>query len=320
MKKILLFLIIFLVAVALCACGEQPQPVNQENEVVETPTIEQEINSGEELSFDDYIEAYISRSNYNVTLKIGENKTREIDMNYAKEYYKLLKPYEDNYETLCMTVDIAGKDFPALVIKSGDSIKAYEYENGTAKEIDAKQFNLKEEDYTYIFNGINLFENAIMSQGNLCIYLEGVKIGDRTKEEILNDYVTLYDDLYLGSDYHSEEYEDGTVLEQNTIMSLDDNGKLIMTIEDTGLNIEKKLAVNGIDEKVVRGACYSPNYKDIAYIYELTEKGNVYMIDCSEVNIINAEQNSVDAKKIVSSENVISLESNYQYPYHILKD
>lgn len=311
-------LIICLVLSTLCACGKTKPSTNQKSEVIEILTDEDK-KSGEELTYDDFLDDYISRSNYNATLKIGDENPSEIDMNYAKEYYKVLRQYKDNYDSMCATVDDPEKDFPVLVIRSDDSIKAYEYVDGTVKAIDASQYDLKDDDYVYIFDGINTFENTIIEQGNLCNYLEGVKINNRTKEEILHDYVTVYDNIYLGSDYNSVELEDGTVIEQNTIISMDDDGKLFMTLVDTGMNVEKKLAINGIDEKIVLGACYSANEQEPILIYELSENGNVYCIDTKEISIINAEQNSVDAKKIVSSENVISLEPLYTYPCRIYK-
>ena len=313
MKKILFLVLVICLSFAFCACGEKAEP-----EVTATPDEDLVVVPLDETSGDDefinMVDVYLPMTFDGIELKIDGKK---VDLDYAKSYYRVLQPLESNYDNTCATVQVADQEFPALVIKSGDEIFAYQYEGGEAKAIDPSNLKLDGATFAGMYECINTFENAVIEQGSLCELLNHYREENTTFEDLMNKYLTDEDGIFYGSYYYGEVYEDGTELEQSTFITNED-GKLYFNLYDSGLHFEKKIPITGIDKQVVLGVVHERAVANGLEqdIYQLTEDGNVYLLDNKNIRIIEPDTipEEMKANKIVSTGNIISLEPIQTYP------
>jgi len=335
MKKILSLLSILCLIFTLCSCGNsttEPTNTNEQestehsNEVFEIDeNFEAEVAKYEQL-----IEDYLAKDYSDVTLKIGRDSFKTIDLNYIKEYYKILRENEkiyndsfnENFESdldiTCTTIDIKNNEFPILVIKSGDNYTAYEYKDGVADKIDASNLKIDEDSFVSINSGSNLFESAMIMFSDLYKDFKEKVDSKMTFSEAMEKYLTTEEEIYYGSAYSSITFEDGSEIEQKVSISLGEDNDLIMNISDTEKNIERDVTVTGIEEKIVKGEINVDYDENNAThpdnIYELTEKGNIYAFNIPE------KDDTVKAKKLDHIKEAIDFIALVNYPTKITKE
>ena len=316
MKKLMLVLLSLVMIFVFCACAnkteEEKENYNEEG-IIENNDEMIEETSGEYYEEVEDIsvimERYIARTYDDTVIKLHKDSERDIDINYAKEYYRVLLPFKDNYEVEGATIS-NGKDFPALVIKSGDDVFAYQYEDNIAEEISLDGINIDDISFSDIYACTNIFENAVITQGDLYERVKNLKDNKTSFEDIMNEYLAT-DDIIYGSAYYAEESEDGTQIEKSSAVSLSGDGKLYMEVSDSSTNMNKTISITGIDDTIVYGEMILDNEEDASNpdkIYFLTVKGDVYVAKVKDAT------NTVNATKIESLNRIISLEYIMPYP------
>jgi hypothetical protein len=320
MKKIMLVLSLSLALTMLCSCGEKQTTDVTNNAPVENTVVSSNENDNDylEAALDFDIQEYSTRDFGNIKLYLKGDTAREIDNGYAIEYYKIIKSKENEDETMFSTVD--NGDFPALVVMSKGTITAYEYKDGKVSEVNSSNLDLQKAVYRDVYTSLSLFENAIINQLDIYSEYKEIKESGVSFEDIMNEYKNSEDGIFYGSDYHGEEFEDGTMVERSTEVMLGEDNNLYLKLYDSSIEKEKQFLIKGIEGNGVYGAVYIgdtiSNENNPSLIYELTEKGDVYAINLKDVSISGSAE-EVIARKISSVSNAIMLCPMQDYPTYI---
>lgn len=316
MKK--LFLLLLVVCVMLCACGEKKVENKSGDVGSDTPVVEPVVTeSGDpNAEFDAYMDNYLNKTYDGVNVNYCYAKTIPLNLDYAKEYYKICRDAERGRVEAgkMITISDPSSEYPILIIQNGDdkTVKAYSFDGKKANEVDASKYKYDEEKMKYDFEVASTFEMAVVQQAEVCTLYKDILDNNRSLEDVL-DELRKVEDKYYGSDFTGfEDLETGESSEQelNIYLSSGD-GNLYCELKDSTTNLDRVLKVEGIEGTVVKGV--SSRKEDAkasnpSAIYELDDKGYLYKL------IIPEKGNVIEAQKFNGIIDIIDIVSLNKYP------
>ena len=312
MKKNILF-ILGISLLLLVGCEDNESPTQDVSKISESTIV----ISNNEAENQQNKELKIEKTN----VMTMENMLVPFDINYSKEYLKILNQYGMDSESYTYMQE--NSDYPMLIVKDGEEYHAYEYINGSAREI------------------TDINDNDIFDSGYLTSSSYGITALSATIDEynrILEEYSSLEDkdfdsfmkekyenDKELGSASYPYDYLDGAEPGVEKATGYIEDGQYKVFVEDIEKNRKTTITIKGIDGDIAYVKFSTVDeisgIPGIANI--LTMNGDVYSFNIADALPEYFEENVESEEELtaVKNENVknaVSLIYTYLYPFHIV--